>query len=123
MFSVEQPESLLRFGFKFGRGGAHAARTMMLAELRRLFDVTGEAALCADYRTAVVDSNVLDKPTVKARKLTYEYLRDLYALWPGEPGLEALATQECFGYAGKVFVTVSRLSDHERLSRHALVQM
>lgn len=82
MFSVEQPESLLRFGFKFGRGGAHAARTMMLAELRRLVDVTGEAALCADYRMAVVDSNVLDKPTVKARKLTYEYLRDLYALDP-----------------------------------------
>ncbi len=82
MFSVEQPERLLRFGFKFGRGGTHAARTMMLAELRRLFDVTGEAAECTDYRQAVIDSNALDKPTVKARKLTYEYLRDLYALDP-----------------------------------------
>jgi hypothetical protein len=29
LFSVDEPQRLLRFGFKFGKGGAHAARTMM----------------------------------------------------------------------------------------------
>ena len=82
MFLVEHPEELTRFGFKFGRGGAHAARTMMLPELRRLLEVAGDGATRADYRTAVVDHNALDKPTLKARKLSFEHLCDLYALDP-----------------------------------------
>ena len=80
MFSVEQSQKLLRFGFKFGKGGAHAARTMMLSELRRLLYVAGETAARSDFRSAVVDRNVLEKPTVKARKLTFEHLCDLYSL-------------------------------------------
>ncbi|NCA89502.1 MAG: hypothetical protein EOM92_11500 [Gammaproteobacteria bacterium] len=82
MFATEHPEALVRFGFKFGRGGAHAARTLMLAELRRLLQVTPDEAQRLDYRTAVVENNALDKPTLKARKLSFEHLRDLYALDP-----------------------------------------
>lgn len=82
MFATEHPDALLRFGFKFGKGGAHAARTMMLAELQHLLEALPEDAQRADYRAAVVDSNVLDKPTLKARKLTFEHLCDLYALDP-----------------------------------------
>lgn len=44
MFSVEDPTGLARFGFKFSKGGVHAARTMMLAELQRLLKVLPEAA-------------------------------------------------------------------------------
>lgn len=82
MFATEHPDALLRFGFKFGRGGAHAARTMMLAELRHLLEALPQDAHRADYRTAVVETNVLNKPTLKARKLTFEHLCDLYALDP-----------------------------------------
>lgn len=32
MFSVKDPAALERLGFKFSKGGAHAARTMMLPE-------------------------------------------------------------------------------------------
>jgi len=54
----------------------------MLQEIQRLLDVVGATALRPDYRSAVVDNNVLDKPTTKARKLTYEHLCDLYSLDP-----------------------------------------
>ena len=82
MFSLENPERLLQFGFKLGKGGAHAARTMMLPELRRLLEVAKEESSRGDYRMAVVEQNVLDKPTLKARKLTFEHLSDLYGLDP-----------------------------------------
>ncbi|NEX20179.1 hypothetical protein G3480_07600 [Thiorhodococcus mannitoliphagus] len=72
-----------RFGFKFGKGGVHSARTMMLAELQRLLDAAPAGAQRADYREAVIDDNLLDKPTVNARKLTFRHLSDLYALDPG----------------------------------------
>ncbi|MBK5939651.1 hypothetical protein [Halochromatium roseum] len=82
MFSVEDPAGLARFGFKFGKGGVHAARTMMLAEVQRLFEVVPEAAQRADYRQEIVDDNLLDKPTANARKLSFRHLCDLYALDP-----------------------------------------
>ncbi|NBC47295.1 MAG: hypothetical protein GVY22_04745 [Gammaproteobacteria bacterium] len=82
MFATEQTEALLRFGFKFGRGGVHAARTMMLPELQRLLEALPEDAEQADYRAAVVDTNLLDKPSLKARKLGFEHLCSLYALDP-----------------------------------------
>lgn len=82
MFATEHAEALLRFGFKFGRGGVHAARTMMLPELQRLLEALPEDAERADYRAAVVETNVLDKPSLKARKLGFEHLCGLYVLDP-----------------------------------------
>jgi hypothetical protein len=55
---------------------------MMLPELWRLLDAVPASAGRGDYRFAVVDGNVLDKPTTRARKLTFEHLCDLYALDP-----------------------------------------
>lgn len=74
--------TLCKFGFRFGRNGAHAARTMMLSELRTLFDHQAEAATKADYRQEVVEANVLGKPTRKARLLAFGHLADLYGLSP-----------------------------------------
>ena len=80
MFADELNAHLNRFGFKTGKGGAHAARTMMLPELQRLL-ASGEADCDrSSYRRAVVEANVLDKPTVMARKLTLKHLCELYAL-------------------------------------------
>jgi len=80
LFSLAAPERLIRFGFKFGKGGAHAARTIMLKDLSRLLEVTDDAAGREQYRRAAVDQNVLDKPTRSARALAFEHLADLYAL-------------------------------------------
>jgi hypothetical protein len=82
MFIVNHPAGLRRFGFKFGKSGVHAARTMMLAELRRLLDLVPDAAPRAAYHQAVVEANLLDKATVNARKLCFRHLSDLYALDP-----------------------------------------
>jgi hypothetical protein len=71
-----------RFGFKFGRSGAHAARTMMLEEVRVLFARVPNSAPRQDYSSAIVTGNVLNKPTQKARELTLRHLVDLYGLDP-----------------------------------------
>lgn len=74
--------SLERFGFKFGRNGVHAARTMMFDEVCHLFDDLPETASRADYTREIVESNVLGKATTSARKLTLGHLVDLYGLSP-----------------------------------------
>jgi hypothetical protein len=82
VFAAENPERLLRLGFKLGRGSVHAARTMMLPELRRVLDAVPAPGGQDEYRVAGVDRNVLDKVTALARKLTFEHLSDLYVLDP-----------------------------------------
>lgn len=78
-------QSLIKFGFKFGKNGAHAARTMMLAELQELFAYTPVDADRDQYRDQIVAFNRLDKPTSNARVLTYGHLLDLYAMSPEVP--------------------------------------
>lgn len=78
-------QSLTRFGFKFGKNGVHAARTMMLAELQALFAYTAPDTSREAYREQVVELNRLDKPTSNARVLTRGHLLDLYGLSPEIP--------------------------------------
>tara|TARA_R110001592_G_scaffold13740_2_gene62803 strand:- start:25280 stop:26059 length:780 start_codon:yes stop_codon:yes gene_type:complete len=69
-----------KYGFKFGRNGAHSARTMMLTELTELFQGRGVDASPDQYQEDIVRFNVLHKPTEKARKLTWRHLVHLYAM-------------------------------------------
>lgn len=74
---------LKRLGFSFERGGAHTARTMMLAELRALLSFVDAAdAAKAEYLYAIQTANCLGKRSGKTRTLTYRHLVDLYALDP-----------------------------------------
>jgi hypothetical protein len=77
MSSTEYQE---KFGFKFGRNGAHSARTMMLAEITELFHGRGIEATLGQYQEDIELFNVLHKPTEKARKLTWRHLIDLYGM-------------------------------------------
>lgn len=70
----------LKFGFKFGLNGAHASRTMMLAEVAELFSGQPLHATPKQYQENIVRNNVLHKPTDKARQLTWRYLVDLYGM-------------------------------------------
>lgn len=65
-------ETQQKFGFKFGRNGAHSARTMMLAEITELFNGRSVDATLAEYQEDIELFNVLHKPTEKARKLTWQ---------------------------------------------------
>lgn len=73
-------ESQQKFGFKFGRSGAHSARTMMLAEITQLFHGRSVEATPSQYQEDIELFNVLHKPTEKARKLTWRHLVDLYGM-------------------------------------------
>jgi len=83
--AMTNQQSLINFGFKFGRSGAHDSRTMMLPELRRLFSSTQFTDSRPLYREQITGLNCLDKPTSRARKLTVGHLVDLYGLSPDIP--------------------------------------
>jgi hypothetical protein len=76
---------LMKYGFKFSKNGAHSARSMMLEELRTLFQATAPDSTQGHYQAEICETNLLDKPTVKSRKLTYRHLVDLYGLSTGIP--------------------------------------
>ena len=79
-----------QLGFRFGINGPHAARTMMLDDLRVLLSHTPDNADRADYAVAVVDENVLGKATKKARELALRHLTALYGLDLSNPLFRAL---------------------------------
>ncbi|BAJ01319.1 hypothetical protein [Shewanella violacea] len=73
-------DNLVSLGFKFGKNGAHSARSMMIEELSLLFLSCSENATQVDFEKDIVDFNILHKPTEKSRKLTFRHLVDLYSL-------------------------------------------
>jgi hypothetical protein len=78
-----QNNGLDRFGFYFGKGGAHTSRTIMLQELRTLLicvDIVNSGR--SDYYRNIVDENCLGKRSAKTRQLTYNHLVSLYSLDP-----------------------------------------
>ena len=88
--TVKRQALLAQLGFRFGINGPHAARTMMLDDLRLLLAHTSPQATRADYTSVVVDGNVLGKPTRKARELALRHMATLYALDPANPVFRAL---------------------------------
>jgi len=88
--TVVSQELLAQLGFRFGISGPHAARTMMLYDLRLLLAHTPPQATRADYMAAIVDGNVLGKPTRKARELALRHMATLYALDLANPIFRAL---------------------------------
>ena len=55
---------------------------MKLEELRVLLASRPVPATESDYRAAIVEQNLLGKPTASARRITFERLRELYGLAP-----------------------------------------
>jgi hypothetical protein len=74
---IKLPESL---GFREGTSSVHTSRTMMLGELSLVLEHVGPKAKADDYLAAVVEQNVLGKPTQTTRKRTAQRLAELYAL-------------------------------------------
>ena len=69
-----------KLGYRSGERGTHSSRTLMLAELTLLLgSVPCEAALSA-YRDAVLMENCLGKRTAATRAISFQRLKELYAL-------------------------------------------
>ncbi|WP_295391588.1 hypothetical protein [uncultured Thiodictyon sp.] len=81
---------LTRLGFRFGINGPHAARTMMLDDLRHLLARTPASSSRQDYGCAIVTDNLLGKSTRKARELSLRHLTTLYGLDAANPLFRAL---------------------------------
>ncbi len=62
--------------------GPHAARTMMLDDMRQLMAHTRPDSIRDDYAAAILGDNLLGKPTKKARELAFRHLATLYGLDP-----------------------------------------
>lgn len=71
-----------RLGFRDGARGAHASRTMMLAELDQLLAHAPSDASREHYRALILDENVLGKKTASNREKANRYLGELYGLDP-----------------------------------------
>ena len=76
------PDSM---GFRSGKKGVHNTRTMMLEDLAELLDECPPEAEKEDYRTAVIEENVLAKNTASTRKYNFQRLCELYGLDPDIP--------------------------------------
>lgn len=76
------PPHATGFGFSLGRSGGHMSRSVMLPELRLLFAAVPVTADRADYRAAILDENVLGKPTFSSRQKSEKHLYELYGLAP-----------------------------------------
>lgn len=66
-------------GFRHMPGGVHLSKTMMLDELQKVLDLPGplDAAAVED---AILNRNILSKPTGTARKLVLSRLNTLYGI-------------------------------------------
>ena len=79
------------FGFRFGNGSAHTARTMMLEDLQLLLSyVSNQDSPKNEYLKAVTEDNCLGKRSVKTRTLTSSHLVYLYSLDPSTTIFQAL---------------------------------
>ena len=76
------PESL---GFRSGSMSVHTSRTMMLEELGLVLDRVSQIARKGEYELAIVEQNILGKPTRTTRQRTVRRLTELYALDPSCP--------------------------------------
>ena len=88
--TVLREQNLSKLGFRFGLNGPHAARTMMLDDLRLLLAHTPASASRAEYAQAIIGANVLGKATKKARELALKHLSVLYGLDTSNPIFRAL---------------------------------
>ena len=82
---LSRTASLERAGFRFGERGTQSSRNIMLRELAELLDAVPTGADRLDYAAAIVDDNVLGKPTLATRRATRQRLAELYALDPAVP--------------------------------------
>lgn len=80
--NLARNSTMERAGFRFGARGTHGSRTIMLHELTELFDALPPGATKDDYKTAIVNENVLGKRTHATRLSSRQRLTEMYGLDP-----------------------------------------
>lgn len=73
-----------------GAGRTTASHTIGIPHLIELLREVHASAASEDYRDAVIEDNVLGRPTHAGRQRTFRHLRELYFLDPAHPEFAAL---------------------------------
>ena len=73
---------LISLGFSGNGTGGHMARSMMLNEITALCKNLPVDTVLEDYKKAILDANVLGKPTFSSRQKSLRHLVQLYSLDP-----------------------------------------
>jgi hypothetical protein len=68
------------FGFSKASIGGHSARSMMYLEMSTLVRAMPVTANRGDFTKAIVDDNILEKPTLNSRKSSLHHLVELYGM-------------------------------------------
>jgi hypothetical protein len=89
------------FGFREGASSVHTSRTMMLEELTQALDRVPPDAPAASYAHAIIEENILGKPTRSTRQRTAKRLSELYVLDPGLPLFRLLRYDWSGGVEGR----------------------
>lgn len=71
-------------GFSNASIGGHSARSMMFVEMRALVRAMPLAVSKDDFIKAIVDENILEKPTQTSRKKSLRHLLELYGMDPSQ---------------------------------------
>lgn len=71
-------------GFTEASSGGHTARSMMFREMSALVSSMPLSLTIDDFATAIIDENVLDKPTLSSRKKSLRHLVELYGMDPSK---------------------------------------
>ena len=73
-----------QLGFSKASLGAHSARSMMFLEMRTLVRAMPRTVAKNDFTKAIVEENVLQKPTLSSRKKSLRHLMELYGMDPSK---------------------------------------
>ena len=71
-------------GFSKASIGGHSARSMMFLEMRALVRAMLLTVTKDDFNKAIVEENVLEKPTLSSRKKSLRHLMELYGMDPSK---------------------------------------
>ena len=72
----------IQFGFSKSITGGHAARSMMYLEMLALVQTIPLDVSKNDFARAIIDENILEKPTLSSRKKSLRHLMELYGMDP-----------------------------------------
>jgi hypothetical protein len=79
---VSVPKKVDSLGLSNAIGGGHTARSMMYQEMRTLAGTLPADAKKGDFSKAILDENILEKPTQSSREKSLQHLVQLYGLDP-----------------------------------------
>ena len=96
------------YGFRIKPTGTHLSRTIMLGDFRAVLATCASCSNPTEYRAAIVEDNVLAKPTAKSAQMSFDRLRELYAfdptsrifralvdIWASDPSAQPLVALLC----------------------------